>query len=186
MQVSFSTVNCSPVTKPNFKATVSPKLKTALMEEATRLGSDSVEKLNTKLKQVETWGPAKAVLLKIQNSLRSKDFALGLTIENLPKYMDQRLNVSHRYSLYEQFMKLDKAGVFDGIKAVSEKFDEVKTEASMRIVTDPDVRRLATGKTKFDANVVGEALENMSPREIVDYAKLSLAELFEKYGKKSV
>ena len=167
----------------NFKASLSPKLNEALMEEAQKIGPDAVTKLGAKISEVAKWGSATSELQKVQNELSKKASSIALNIKYYPAYFDTKLKMSQRLPLLEQFYAMKPEHVETAEKDLFLKYNEVDTEATSKVVNNPELIELLTGSPKFDANEIAYRMEQFTPQETLDFAKQPISYLVEKYGK---
>ena len=166
----------------NFKATVAPKLQEALMEEAKKGGPEVITKLGNKIAEIANWGVATSELQKIQNQLSKKTSSIALNTKYFPAFFDTKIKISQRLSLLEQFFALKPEHIEIAEKDLFVKYNETQQEAIGKIVDNADLIELLTGSPSFDAHAIACRMEQMTPQEILDFAKQETSYLLTKYG----
>ena len=152
--------------KPSFQANLLPKIEESLIMEAKKSGM--LAKLNEQFKNIKNWGSRKSFINQ------AIDLDTGKTSLCLENYQVSRnyagdLGVDENAGLLKQFLSLTEDNVLKAEKNVQDLASQNKTEAIIKIASNPKYLKEITGEANPSDEKLAAAIENLTEDQLIDY-----------------
>ena len=152
--------------KPAFQANLLPKIEESLIMEAKKSGM--LAKLNEQFKNIKNWGSRKSFINQ------AIDLDTGKTSLCLENYQVSRnyagdLGVDENTGLLKQFLSLTEDNVLKAEKNVQDLASQNKTEAIIKIASNPKYLKEITGEANPSDEKLAAAIENLTEDQLIDY-----------------
>lgn len=155
------------VSQPAFQANVDKALVKELKFEASRVSNVMLEKVESKINQVRTWGDEGS---EISSAYYLEDNSNDLTLFNDKLSTSYGINLPQRgNNLLTSFFNLRKNDILQAEKEIEETVSNNKLDLVVKASMDDALAEKITGKILPSEEELTSAINKLSEQEITDF-----------------